>query len=116
MHPTDSSTHLDPVAAWQVRWVLLSTLAQRETPFAKHSKALLGGSTTLTLAGGTEVTLTHRPLSLEARVGGKPVLRFNGEGLLNYEHRREKQVSPASTCWNVLPSVWQHQGKPMLLG
>ena len=51
LYPTVNSAHFEPVATLQVPWVLLSTLAQRETPFAKHSKALLGGSTTLTLAG-----------------------------------------------------------------
>ena len=72
--------------------MLLPELAQREMAWAKHSKALLGGKTTLQLSGGAEVTLTHRPLAIEARVGGKPALRFNSEGLLNYEHRREKQA------------------------
>ena len=77
----------------QLPWVLLPDLAQRETAWAKHSKALLGGRTTLALAGGAEVTLTHRPLALEARLGGKPALKFNAENLLNYEHRRQKQVN-----------------------
>lgn len=86
----------------QVPWVLLPDLPQREAAWAKHSSALLGGSTLLTLSGGAEVTLTHRPLSLEARLEGQPVLRFNSEGLLNYEHRREKQARrPACTVQEV---------------
>ena len=77
--------------------MLLPDLPQREAPWAKHSSALLGGSTTLRLQGGAEVTLTHRPLSLEARLDGKPALRFNSEGMLNYEHRREKQARCSAT-------------------
>ena len=72
--------------------MLLPDLDQREAAWMEHSTAPLGGSSTLTLVGGPQVTLTHRPLSLEARVNGQPALRFNSEGLLNYEHRREKEV------------------------
>ena len=63
----------------QLPWVLLPDLPQREAAWAKHSKALLGGKTTLHLTGGAEVTLTHRPLALEARVGGRPAIKFNAE-------------------------------------
>ena len=80
----------------QLPWVLLPDLAQREAGWAKHSKALLGGRTTLHLTNGAEVTVTHRPLALEARVGGKPALKFNAEGLLQYEHRRQTRVSASA--------------------
>ncbi len=80
----------------QLPWVLLPDLAQREAAWAKHSEALLGGRTTLHLTGGAEVTVTHRPLALEARVGGKPALKFNAEGLLQYEHRRLTRVSASA--------------------
>lgn len=82
--------------AAQLPWVLLPDLAQREAAWAKHSEALLGGRTTLHLTGGAEVTVTHRPLALEARVGGKPALKFNAEGLLQYEHRRLTRVSASA--------------------
>ena len=93
--------------------MLLPNLPQREAPWAKHSNALLGGSTTLRLQGGAEVTLTHRPLSLEARLDGKPALRFNSEGMLNYEHRREKQARRrASYCvWGVWGRWWRRMSE-----
>ena len=92
-HPTAAAAPLH----LQVPWVLLPDLHQREAAWAKHSNALLGGSTTLTLSGGAEVTLSHRPLSLEVRLGGQPALRFDSEGMLNYEHRREKQARRHAT-------------------
>lgn len=87
---------------------MLPDLNQRESNWAKHSTALLGGSSTLTLAGGAQVTLKNRPLSLEASVNGKPALRFNSEGMLNYEHRREKQVrkhAVHSPSKNIVPVI-----------
>lgn len=72
--------------------VLREDLPQREVPWGKQTKALLGGSTTLELSDSVSVALAFRPLGLTVLVRGQPAIAFNGQQMFAMEHLREKKV------------------------
>jgi hypothetical protein len=74
--------------------VVQPRLKQQAVPWGRKKPVLafLGGSTTLSLEDGVDVTIHFQPLALSVAVAGKPAIVFNGGHMFTFEHRREKKV------------------------
>jgi hypothetical protein len=83
----------------QVPSVLREDLPQREAPWGKQTKALLGGSTTLELSDAVSVSLTFRPLGVTVLVHGQPAVTFNSRQMFAMEHSVEKKVQSTHHCF-----------------
>ena len=83
--------------------MLQLSLPKREVAWGQPKRALLGGSTELSLGSNAEVTLSFRPFALVVSVAGQPAIAFNSDHMFAFEHRREKQVG-LTDCFNSCPA------------
>ena len=94
------SLYFESAILLQVPSVLREDLPQREAPWGKQTKALLGGSTTLELSAAVSVSLTFRPLGVTVLVHGQPAVTFNSRQMFTMEHSVEKKVRRRRQCFS----------------
>lgn len=97
--------HIDEAATksrFQVPSVVQPRLKQQAVPWGRKKPVLafLGGSTTLSLEDGVDVTIHFQPLALSVAVAGKPAIVFNGGHMFTFEHRREKKEGDPEGWWD----------------